>query len=141
VEVYAPIPEEVLHRAPAGLRKLGSVVVLALIVVAAALVLRFAFEPTPPMFENYGVLQTSLGPAVVACGGEVTGPCGETTALVFRSCDAVEANFPGRFTEPERTDRAVRELTGKRPPSGSQWSVACGHDGLRRDTLADLDPA
>ncbi len=59
---------------------------------------------------------------------------------MFRSCDAVEANFPDHFTEPEVTDRAVRALIGKRPPSGSQWSVACDRGALRRDKFADLDP-
>ncbi len=90
------------------------------------------------MFRNFGVIQTQIGPAVVACGGEVTESCGDTTALVFESCKTVREYFPNANDAPTNTDRKVRRLIEKRPPFGSQWAVYCGHNGLARDHLADL---
>ena len=58
MEVYAPIPEELLHRTPRAVRMVGRIVLVVLLgaalIVAAVAVLRFAFrEQLPPnLFER-----------------------------------------------------------------------------------------
>jgi hypothetical protein len=100
------------------------VLITALLVMVAA-VLRFMYgPPLYPRFHNYGVVQTSIGLAVVACGGEGAGQCGNTTAMVFASCSP---QFHVYFRESTATDdQLVRALMGKRPPSGNRWVVECG---------------
>jgi hypothetical protein len=142
VETYAPVPDELLHVAPQSLRRLGTILKVAVLIGAAALLLHLMYPTEPPDFRNFGVVNTSLGTAIVACGGEVASDpgCGGQTALVFDSCPAMERTFPYHWDDPAKTDAAVRALIGKRPPSGSRWTVACGHDGLANRHLADLKP-
>jgi hypothetical protein len=135
-----PLVTEAARQMPRRLRLGGTVVLGAVLLFVLVPVVRYTLQlDKPPMFQNFGVIETSIGSAVVACGGEVTGACGETTALVFGSCDTIRANFPESFSDPKKTDQEVRDLIGKRPPSGSQWSVACGFNGLRSNHQANLN--
>ena len=124
VDVFTPIPEEALHRTPKAFRVAGTFVRIVLLLITAALVVRFAFEAPPPDFRDFGVIQTQVGVAEVACGGDLT-RCGDTTALVFPSCSLSapwNRYFPRGATN---TDALVRNLIGKRPPSGPRWDVTC----------------
>jgi hypothetical protein len=70
-----------------------------------------------------------IGIADVACGGDASDACGVGTTIHFASCSA---QFHDYFDDAAGSDDPlVRTLTGKRPPSGSQWSVGFGGaDGL-----------
>jgi hypothetical protein len=147
VEVYTPIPEEALHRAPHALRSAGTVIrVLALLIVLGAVV-RFTFEGPPSDWRNFGVIHTQVGVAQVVCGGEFVAKCGETTALVFGTC-SLSADWRTYFRMPDgrrpsdtEVDASVRRLIGKRPPSGPRWDVDCrdrypfGHQSARLKPL------
>jgi hypothetical protein len=59
-----------LHRTPKAFRVAGTFVRLVLLLTTTALVVRFAFEAPPPDFRDFGEIQTQVGVAEVACGGE-----------------------------------------------------------------------
>jgi hypothetical protein len=105
-------------------RTVGQIAFAAVLLLFAAVALRFTFGGTEPAFRNYGVIDTRLGVAVVACGGEASRGCGEDTALRFASCSAP---FHAFFdNSPFSDDELVRTLIHKRPPSGERWIVECG---------------
>lgn len=142
MEVYAPIPGETLRHAPRALCVLGALLVSIGLAFAVVPVVRYTFQLSqPPDFYNFGAVHTPLGDAVVACGGEVSSGCGNTTALAFVSCsEPIRAYFTGVY-DPQGLDAHVRRLIGKRAPSGTTWTWNCGSSGLRRDRLAQLQPA
>jgi hypothetical protein len=96
--------------------------------MAVAFALTFGtFEQ--PSFRNYGVIHTSLGLAVVTCGGETSEGCGNETAIGFAACSPEWHGYFAETSSPTTTDRLVRTLIGKRPPSGNRWVVECGAAG------------
>lgn len=103
----------------------GQLVLIAALLVLVAAVLRFMYGPPVfPSFHNYGVVHTSVGVAVAACGGETGEGCGDVTAIRFASCSP---QFHAYFNESSASDdQLVRKLIGKRPPSGNRWVVECG---------------
>ena len=129
------------RRALSGVARLT----LGLVLFAAAAVLfRFTFLQSAPVgFRNYGIVNTSIGVADVACGGEASEGCGVDTAIRFEACSR---EFHAYFNGSTATaDRLVRTLTGKRPPSGNRWIVECGGadamiDGKPLARLASNEP-
>jgi hypothetical protein len=104
-------------------RAVGRLALLAALVGASAVVLRFIYV-RPPMFHNYGVVHTSIGTAAVACGGEVSRGCGIETAIIFTACTPRYRSYFDATTASD--DELARALVGKRPPSGNRWVVECG---------------
>jgi hypothetical protein len=94
------------------------------LLAVGTLLFHFMYAPSQPAFRNYGVVQTSIGMAAVACGGETSGGCGVETALRFVSCSP---RFHDYFDNaPATDDELVRRLVGKAPLSGDRWIVQCG---------------
>ena len=147
MEVYTPFPTPAVHGAPDKLRTLGLVVRTVVLILVVGAVLRFTFEGPPADFRNFGVIQTQVGVAQVVCGGEFLARCGETTAVVFGTC-SLDAEWRTYFRMPDtrrpsdgEVDAFVRQLIGKRPPSGKRWDVDCrngypfGHQPARLKPL------
>jgi len=122
-------------------RRAGQVVLTVALLVMVAAVLRFMYgPPLYPSFRNYGVVHTSVGLAVVACGGKGAGQCGSTTAIIFTSCSPQWRDYFAHTSDPTSLDRLVRTLIGKRPPSGNRWVAYCGaaHEMFQGQPLAKL---
>ena len=98
-----------------------------IVVLAAVFALRLTFGAyAPPSFHNYGTIETTFGTAAVVCGGEGgPGGCGANTKLVVQTCTHAYFDY-FNASDPVRVDQLVRQLTGKRPPSGNRWLVECG---------------
>jgi hypothetical protein len=84
VEVYTPIPEELLHRIPRAVRRVGRIVLVVLLgvvlMVAAVAVLRFAFrERLPNLFERPTLTQGKTYRYRIPIGG-----CGAPIVVVNR---------------------------------------------------------
>jgi hypothetical protein len=132
VEVYTPIPEEALHRAPRTVRGVGVAVLVAVLVLAVAAALRFTFaEPSWRIsgdWHDFGTIQTRFGTAEVARGGDTALRCdGDGTALLFAECTP---ELWAYFTrDGNQYDARVRELIGKRPPTGTGWTMSCPSSG------------
>jgi len=118
----------------------GELVFIVALLVTAAAVLRFMYAAPAPRFHNYGIVHTPLGLAAVACGGE-TSECGKETAIRFESCSPQWRDYFSAVAKRTSLDHLARELIGKRPPSGDEWSVQCGGaDGMiQGQPLAKLE--
>lgn len=105
----------------------GRLALTFVLLVAAAGMLRFMYgPPLQPVFRNFGLVQTSIGVAVVACGGEAAPGCGIGTALIFASCSPQWRAYFAVTSDPSALDALVRVLIRKPPPSGNRWAVYCG---------------
>jgi hypothetical protein len=82
--------------------------------------------PSSPGFHEYGVVETPIGRAAIACGGEAS-RCGVETAIRFGACSAAFRTYFS--TAAESDDRMVRSLVGHAPPSGDRWVVECDGAG------------
>jgi hypothetical protein len=148
VELYTPIPELAVRRAPRPLRIAGALLLalaLALVVVPAV---RYTFNiGMPPDFHYYGTVETRFGTAGVYCGGESAAPCGESTMLQLPTCEyqvRTRLTFHSGTREVSvvstRSTVSAPELVQKRPPSGDHWSFGCGNPAMIRGTAAHLEP-
>ena len=146
MEVHTPIPESVVRRAPRPVRVVGTfllAIALALVVVP---VVQYTFNiGMPPDFRYYGTVETRFGTAGVFCGGDSGVPCGDGTTLELPKCTAeVTSYFENGDGEQYSTgalnhaDGPARELLGKRPPSGDEWSFGCGNPAMIRGAPARL---
>src|SRR5258708_39811410 len=93
---------------------------LATMAVAVALTFG-AFEQ--PSFRNYGVIHTSLGLAVVTCGGETSEGCANETAIRFAACSPEWYGYFPETSTPTTTDRLGLALNGHWRPSGQRCFV------------------
>ncbi len=111
MEVYAPIPAEVVRRSQ---RRdcawvVGSVVLLLAVGIAVGTRLQWT---SPPNSRNFGTVQTRFGTVGVVCGGDAAPRCGEATGLAFKKCTpALRDYFGGYFGDDQ--DARVRTLIGK----------------------------
>ncbi len=83
MEVYTPIPDDVVPRTSPPVRRTGWVILGIAVAMVAVLVLRY--DPQPGM-RYFGTVQTRFGPAGVACGGDTAPRCGEATGVAFAQC-------------------------------------------------------
>ena len=137
MEAYTPIPAEEVRRSQRGLRGVvvGSVVLLLAVGIGVGTRLQWT---SPLDSRNFGTVQTRFGTAGVVCGGDAAPPCGEATGLAFAKCTPALRDYFGGYSGDDQ-DVRVRELIGKRPPTGHAWTFGCGFAPLVRGEPAHLE--
>jgi hypothetical protein len=135
VEVYAPIPKDLVYRAPPAVRIVRTFVFVAALAIGATGVLRFMYA-APMDSHNFGTVQTRFGTAGVVCGGDTAPRCGDSTGLAFAKCTP---DLMAYFNSVAEYDVRARALLGKRPPTGNKWYLLCGWGPLVRGAPAHLE--